>query len=360
MQYDRSTTRDLMTMDSPRTQHSGAHAALVGVEVLVLDGDERVHAGIQTLLSEVKLHVTSVRDPDEALDAAGRQFFSVAIIDIDTPSPRAGIATIKQLHKMSPTTMIVAMTPRRSYDDAVDAVRAGAVDLILKAPESVAYLKERVLEAAGRSVGKREVDSILDEVRKIHDEFLQRFMDAERKSMDLADKIAGRDESRMIQLDELSVLVVDEVDDFYSAMVATKTKGFRFVHATNGGEALDRISTGEFQYAMIAADISDLPAKTIAKTLRNQHPDTVVLIFRGPAENGYVDLVEQTGTRSVVKPFTEAKQLIARLDELSEAWRVKAKERRYLQAFREKHYDFLRRYVEIKTKIERAQKDGAG
>jgi hypothetical protein len=59
-----------------------------------------------------------------------------------------------------------------------------------------------------------------------------------------------------------------------------------------------------------------------------------------------------------VKPFTEAKQLIARLDELSEAWRVKAKERRYLQAFREKHYDFLRRYVEIKTKIERAQRDG--
>jgi DNA-binding response OmpR family regulator len=185
-------------------------------------------------------------------------------------------------------------------------------------------------------------------------------MDAERKAMDLADKVAGRDESRMIQLDELSILVVDEVDDFYNAMVGTKTKGFRFVHATNGGEALDRISTGEFQYAMIAQDITDLPAKTIAKTLRNQHPDTVVLIFRGPAENGYVDLVEQSGTRSVVKPFTDAKQLIARLDELSEAWRVKAKERRYLQAFREKHYDFLRRYVEIKTKIERAQRDGAG
>jgi hypothetical protein len=33
---------------------------------------------------------------------------------------------------------------------------------------------------------------------------------------------------------------------------------------------------------MIAQDISDLPAKTIAKTLRNQHPDTVVLINLGP------------------------------------------------------------------------------
>ena len=89
--------------------------------------------------------------------------------------------------------MVIAMTPRRSYDDAVEAVRAGAVDLILKAPESVAYLKERVLDAAGRSVGKREVDSVLDDVRRVHEEFLQRFMEAERRAIDLADKAAGRD-----------------------------------------------------------------------------------------------------------------------------------------------------------------------
>ena len=362
MQYDRSTTRDLMTIDhgSQRTVHSGVHAALVGSEVLVLDGDARVHAGIQTLLSEVRLHVTSVQDSDEAIDTVKRQFFAVAIIDIDTPSPRAGIDTIKTVHKLSPTTMIVGMTPRRSYDDAVDAVRAGAVDLILKAPESVAYLKERVLDAAGRSVGKREVDSIMDEVRKVHDEFLVRFMDAERKAMDLADKIAGRDESRMIMLDEMSILVVDESEDFYNAMIATKTKGFKFVLAMSGSEGLDRISSGEFQYTMISEAVSDLPARTVAKTIRNQQPDTIVLTFSGPGESGKVDLVEQTGSRSIVKPFTAAKQLIDRLDELSEAWRAKAKERRYLQAFREKHYDFLRRYVEIKTKIDRAQRAGAG
>ena len=57
MQHDRSPTRDLMTTDhaSQRTVHSGAHSSLVGSEVLVLDGDERVHAGIQTLLVEARL-----------------------------------------------------------------------------------------------------------------------------------------------------------------------------------------------------------------------------------------------------------------------------------------------------------------
>jgi len=339
---------------------SGTHAALVGVEVLVLDGDERVHAGIAQLLSEASLHVTCTADPERAIQIADRQFFSVALVDLDTPSPSAGIATIERLKQLSPTTMVVAMTPRRSFEDAVAAVRAGAVDLILKAPESVAYLKDRVLDAAGRSVGKREVDTVLDDIKSVHEEFLQRFMEAERLAVDLADKVAGRDQSRVVLVDELRVLVVDEVQELFEALHTAKPRGFSFSYASSGGEGLDHASTGAFHYAMIAEDISDLPAKTVARTIRNQQPDTVVLTFRGPSDNGQVDLVETTGSRPIVHPFREPQQLLARMDELAEAWRAKARERRYTQAFRERHYDFLRRYVEIKTKIERAIHEGPG
>src|SRR6185295_2303014 len=221
---------------SHRPLSSGAH--LVGIEVLVLDGDDRVHAGIEQLLSEAQLHVTCVADPDRAQALVDRQFFSVALIDIDTPAPRAGIETIRAIKHKSPTSMVIAMTPRRSYDDAVDAVRAGAIDLILKAPDSVAYLKERVLDAAGRSVGKREVDSVLDDVRGVHEDFLQRFMDAERRAIDLADKVAGRDSAQLSRIDELRVLVIDAADEFFAAMAGGAAQGFAFIHATSGGEGL--------------------------------------------------------------------------------------------------------------------------
>ena len=351
-----------MTIDSGsfRSQPSGAHAALVGVEVLVLDGDTRVHTGFEQLLSEAHLHVTCAADAERALHLVDRQFFSVALVDLDTPSPGAGIETIAQIKRMSPTTMVIAMTPRRAFDDAVAAVRAGAVDLVLKAPESVAYLKDRVLDAAGRSVGKREVDTVLDDIRRVHEEFLQRFMEAERRATDLADQVAGRDLARLVELDQLRVLVIDEVDDFVEAMNAARPAGLAFVHATSGGEGLDRASSGTFHYAMVAEDVSDLPATTIARTIRNQQPDTVVLTFLGPAENGHVELVETHGSRTIVKPFSDPAQLLARIDELAEAWRAKARERRYAQAFRERHYDFLRRYVELKTKIERAMNEGPG
>lgn len=334
--------------------------SLIGIEVLVVDADKGVHQGITQLLSEANLHVTCVTDGEAAMMRVSRQFFSVVLVDIDTPAPASGIDTIHSIKDASPTSMVIAMTPRRSFDDAVRAVRAGAIDLILKAPESVAYLKDRVLEAAGRSVGKREVDSVLVDVRAVHEEFLQRFMETERRAIDLADKAAGRDPNKTVQLGELRVLVIDEADELVATLADTSPDGFEFVHATSGGEGLDRISNSPFHYAMIAEDIGDLPARTIARTIRNQHPDTVVLTFLGPSANGKVDLIEMSSTRAIVNPFTDPAQLLERLDELAEAWKIKARERRYTQAFRERHYDFLRRYVELKTKIDRAVNDGPG
>src|SRR4029079_5268826 len=118
--------------------------------------------------------VTCVADPEAAMSAAERQFYSVVIADLDTPAPGAGIETIRVLKQRSATSMIIAMTPRRSWEDAVSAVRAGAIDLILKTPDSVQSLGACVVEATGRSVGKREVDSVLEEVRGAQEEFLQR------------------------------------------------------------------------------------------------------------------------------------------------------------------------------------------
>ena len=192
---------------------------------------------------------------------------------------------------------MIALSPRRSYEDAVAAVRAGAIDLVLKAPDSVAYLKDRVLEAAGRSVGMREVDAVLDDIRSVHEEFLQRFVDAEKRALDLSDRVAGREPGGGADLEELRVLVVDEVDELYDTLKEAVPTGFAFTHATSGGEALDRVSSGRFHYAMVAEDLHDLPTSMVVRSMKSQNEELVVLTFRGPAENGRVELVESIGQR---------------------------------------------------------------
>jgi len=347
-----------MIQPSPCVPPRARRASLVGVEVLVLDSNPCFRAIIERLLSAAHVHVTCATDAAEAVRLADRKFFSVALIDLDTPVPDEGIEAIRLVKQASPTSMVIATTRRRSYEDAVAAVRAGAIDLIRKAPESLAYLNDRVRDAAGRSLGRRKVDSVLADVHGVHEELLHRFMEAERGAIDSADRAAGRDPLYTAHLGELRVLVIDEVGELAGAMLDAAPNGLDLEHATSGGEGLDRCSSGAFHYVMIGEAVSDLPVMTIARAIRDQHPETVVLTFTGPAAHGKVELVGSSGTRVVVKPFTDAQQLLARLGDLADAWRAKARERRYTQAFREKHYNFLRRYAELQTKIEHAIHEG--
>jgi len=59
----------------------------------------------------------------------------------------------------------------------------------------------------------------------------------------------------------------------------------------------------------------------------------------------------------VVDQFTQLAQLTDRLDELAEAHRQTGRERRYLTAFRERHYEFLRHLAELRKKLEKAIED---
>ena len=105
---------------------------------------------------------------------------------------------------------------------------------------------------------------------------------------------------------------------------------------------------------MVEENLHDLPASMVVRSIKSQHPEVVVLQFTPPGPKSKVELVETSRVTPIIQPFTSAEQLLARLDELAEAFRAKERERRYTQAFRERHYELLRKFVEIKTKIDRA------
>jgi len=327
---------------------------LVGAEVLVIDQDERVSKGMTQLLAAGGLHVTTLNEPHEAYDLMHRKFFSVVIVDLDTPTPNAGLESVSEIKKISPTSMVIMLTPRKSYADAVASIRAGAIDIILKSPDSVNYLKDRVMEAAGRSVNKREVNSVLVQVKKVYDEFLELFMKSERRALDLSDQIAGRDPKRLTTYDEIRVLVVEDSSELGKALAGSGKEGYRFESAQSGGHALDLCSSAKFHIVMVAGQLHDLPGSMVIRSVKTQAPEVVAIEFEPPGPAGKVEIVESTRRITVLEKFTEPSELLERLDEIAEAFRAKSRERRYTQAFRERHYDFLRRYVELKLKVDRA------
>lgn len=339
-----------MNESSNKSRMTSSVRAVVGAEVLVIDRDASVREGISLLASEIKMNVSGVADPADAWELLNNRFFSVAVVDLDTPHPNAGLETVSSIQMVSKTTSIIVLTPRKSYEAAMEAIRAGAIDVVHKSPDSVDYLKHRLVVAAGSSQRQRELGATMRTASKTHDKFLQMLMAAEREVTDLQDQVANRDPASLGE--ELRILVIDSADSFPQELIALTPKGFRIEHAQSGGEALDRASLAPFHFALVSHDLPDLPQSMVARSLKSQHPELVALTYRGPCQGGSVEIADAGPGASVVTNFTEAKQLVDRLPDLAEAFRAKEKQRRYTQAFREKHYDFVRTFVTLKERLD--------
>ena len=163
-----------------------------GQEVLVVDADDQVVRGLDRLLTRVGMIVTGTHDPVRARDQLLNKFFAVALVDADTPTPGGGIELLQFARDKSPLTSVVIMTARKSYETAVKAFRAGAADVVLKEPDVVPYLRERVVEAATDIKATADRNSLLEEVAETHEDFLRRMRDVAREAVDLEDRAAGR------------------------------------------------------------------------------------------------------------------------------------------------------------------------
>ncbi|HVV50701.1 MAG TPA: response regulator, partial [Polyangia bacterium] len=329
--------------------------AAAGQEILVVDADEQVVKGLDRLLTKVGLIVTGTHDPVRARDQLLNKFYAVALVDADTPTPGGGIELLQFARDKSPLTSVVVMTARKSYETAVRAFRAGAADVVLKEPDVVPYLRERVIEAAGDIKATADRNSLLEEVAETHEEFLRRLRDVSHELLDLEDRAAGRtvDEGGAATV---SVVVVDDDPAAIEKLeaVLTPAQGWLFRAALSGGEALDVVTQMRPQIVIVKEDLPDLPGSMVVNTVKASAPEVLTLLYSPPGQSGRtgeVKLVDAGRVMTLVGSYAEAGQLVAPLGEIREALKQKSHERRYLQAFRQKHYEFLQRYNGIKTRL---------
>jgi DNA-binding NtrC family response regulator len=85
--------------------------------------------------------VVSFDDGEDAIRWLDREHAEMVILDLDLGlGKRTGIEICKELRKAHPDLPIIILTGHGSIDDAVQAVKAGAVDFITKDP----YLEDKL------------------------------------------------------------------------------------------------------------------------------------------------------------------------------------------------------------------------
>lgn len=100
-------------------------------QVLYIDDDEALCYLVVKGLERRGYDVTAVQDGAEGVAAAQRQSFDAIAIDHYMPG-QTGLATLEQLHGLGPMPPIVYVTGSHEIQIAVDALKAGASDYVIK------------------------------------------------------------------------------------------------------------------------------------------------------------------------------------------------------------------------------------
>jgi DNA-binding NtrC family response regulator len=99
--------------------------------VLVVDDDLSVQDSVKCLLDTDGYDVTTATTGEEAVSRLARQGFDVVVSDIKMPG-LTGLDVLERTRLLSPRPGVVLMTGYATLDTAIEALRRGASDFLLK------------------------------------------------------------------------------------------------------------------------------------------------------------------------------------------------------------------------------------
>jgi putative two-component system response regulator len=128
--------------------------------ILLVDDDESPTAALHAHL--LGYDVRHVSGAEEALRLLGREVVDLAAVNLDLPDG-AGLDLLRRILKLRPAPVLVAMSEVNNAERAVEYMRQGVADYLLRPiePPRFAQALERALEARLESGRKRQARRIL-------------------------------------------------------------------------------------------------------------------------------------------------------------------------------------------------------
>ncbi len=132
--------------------------------VLVVDDEAAIRYSVSKTLQRVGYQVTEAASGEEALDIMMRQSFDLVLTDIRMPQGLDGVELVRRIKDIDAETIVVLMTAYPSLSTAVEALRLGAHDYLIK-PSSSQDIRQCVSRGVERARNLRRRRALLDAIR---------------------------------------------------------------------------------------------------------------------------------------------------------------------------------------------------
>ena len=123
--------------------------------ILIVDDDKSIRYSLKRMM-EGKYSILTAQNGEEALERVKESFPDLILMDIKMPG-RSGIDVLREIKLIDPKSPVIIMTAYGTTETAIEAMKYGAFDYILK-PFPIPQMKGLVEKALSlRTMMKQEV-----------------------------------------------------------------------------------------------------------------------------------------------------------------------------------------------------------
>lgn len=175
--------------------------------VLVVDDEGANRYSVSKTLQKVGYVVSEAANGEEALELIARQSFDVVLTDIRMPG-LDGIELLRRIREHSPEVIVILMTAYATLGNAVEALRLGAHDYLIK-PSSSVDIRQSVARGVERARNLKRRRNLLDAIKSdvfeltVSDVSLPPVENQEEKTVSEAIEIKGEGANATMQLGPL-------------------------------------------------------------------------------------------------------------------------------------------------------------
>ena len=126
--------------------------------VLIVDDEASLRQTLARILQRAGYEVTTTASGGEALTLLSEHSFDLVYLDIRMPDI-SGLEALKRIHAKFPELPVILFTAQPDLNSAVEALRSGAIDYLLKPlkPQTIIERTQSILATKQRERRKREL-----------------------------------------------------------------------------------------------------------------------------------------------------------------------------------------------------------
>ena len=134
--------------------------------ILILDDEASLRQTMARILQRGGYEVTTAANGEEGLTLVSEHSFDLVYLDIRMPDMN-GLELLKTIHAKLPDLPVILFTAQPDLNSAVEAVRSGATDYLLKPlkPQTVLERTQSILEKSQVDRRKREIQRQIESLQ---------------------------------------------------------------------------------------------------------------------------------------------------------------------------------------------------